>query len=130
MLKKKVLVCITPQTNSKRLIDKGYEVSNNGEAVLHILHVAKGKNVISQDESVKLLHQLFIYASELGGIIHGLSGEDIYETIKKFINDELITNIVVGEPPAEIPESDNAITARLKRDLPWIEVTILLRECD
>ncbi len=37
----KVLVCITIQKNSKRLIRKGAEIANNIGGELHILHVEK-----------------------------------------------------------------------------------------
>ena len=128
MLRKKVLVCITPQSNSKRLIERGSEIAEGESAELHILHVALGKNIMENDGSAQLLQKLFDYASGFGGIVHGLCGENITMTIIKFIRDEMITHLVLGEHSDGYKASSDDITALISAKLPYINIHILERE--
>jgi K+-sensing histidine kinase KdpD len=126
ILRKKVLVCITPQVNSKRLIDKGKEIAD--EEKLYILHVSKGKNIIENAESVALLELLFTYAGKLGGIVQGMASDNVYKAIKKFIIKENITDVVVGAPAPDFPTEENSLIEKLKLDFPYIDVFMLERE--
>jgi K+-sensing histidine kinase KdpD len=126
ILKKKVLVCITPQVNSKRLIDKGKEIAGGEE--LFILHVSKGANITDSAESVALLELLFIYAGKLGGIVQGMASDNVYKAIKKFIVKETITNVVVGAASPDFPSEENDLAEKLKLDFPYIETYTLERE--
>ena len=51
----KILVCITIQQNSKRLIKKGAELASQVEGELHILHVEHGSSILSQSDAGELL---------------------------------------------------------------------------
>ncbi len=95
---KKVLVCITPQSNSKRLIERGNQLSKAVFGELHIVHIIKGNNIFSHESSAALLQQLFDYGAELGGTVHALCGEDIADTIFDFVKENEITNIIMGKP--------------------------------
>ena len=129
-MRKKVLVCITPQVNSKRLIDKGKEIAADiaGGAELFILHVSKGRNIIDSAESVALLELLFTYAGKLGGSVLGMASDDVYKAIKKFIIKETITNVVLGAPSPDFPTEENSLLEKLKLDFPYIETFTLERE--
>ncbi|MCL2852667.1 MAG: universal stress protein [Defluviitaleaceae bacterium] len=128
MLHKKVLVCITPQSNSRRLIEYGAAIAKGESAELHILHVARGNNILAADGSAQLLQRLFDYAAEVGGIVHGLCGENITTTIVKFIRDEMITNLVLGEHSEEYKASADNVTTLVSEKLPYIGIHILERE--
>ena len=128
MIHKKVLVCITPQSNSKRLIERGFRIAGDVSAQLHILHVARGANIITDDSSAQLLQKLFDYSAEFGGIVHGLCGENITATIIKFIRDEKITHLVLGEHSDGYKASADDITALISEKLPYINIHILERE--
>lgn len=93
----KVLVCITIQKNSKRLIRKGAEIANNIGGELHILHVEKGMSIFENEESIQLLEELFEYGKQLGGEVHFLSGKDVPNKIIDFIKSTGITRLVLGE---------------------------------
>ncbi|MCT4687735.1 universal stress protein [Vallitalea sp.] len=93
----KVLVCITIQKNSKRLIRKGAEIANEINGELHILHVEKGMSIFKNEESIKLLEELFEYGKQLGGEVHFLSGKDVPSKIVDFIKSMQITRLVLGE---------------------------------
>lgn len=127
-MKKKVLVCITPQSNSKRLIDMGSDISNKIYAELHILHVEIGKNILNSNESTLLLQHLFEYGSALGGTIHGICGDEAYTIIKEFVKELLITDIVLGMPTENNVYVSESISEKFMIDLPYIRVHILERE--
>ncbi len=125
----KVLVCITVQANSKRLIKKGAEIAKKKQGQLHILHVQKGNNIFVNLDASELLQQLYEYASELGGETHAICGEDVCETIVNFARDIGITTIVLGQRPEYIKvDIENDIIFKIKSLIPEIEVVILERE--
>lgn len=95
----KVLVCITAQSNSKRLINKGAEIADEINGELHILHVQKGNNIFNNSDAPMLLQQLFQYGSEKGGMIHAYCDDNIPESIANFIAKEKVTKLILGEPP-------------------------------
>lgn len=95
--KEKVLVCITIQNNSKRLIKKGAELADKINGELHILHVEKGMSIFENEESINLLEELFEYGKQLGGEVHFLSGKDVQGKIIEFIKSMTITRLVLGQ---------------------------------
>lgn len=121
--KRNVLVCITPQTNSKRLIDRGGRISEGGR--LHILHVQKGISAFDETNA-SLLEELFTYGKTKGGTVHFLSGDNFYVTVKVFVIRNKITHMVLGEPPAEIMSSEELVN-KISEEIPGIEVIVLER---
>ena len=92
-----VLVCITPQSNGKRLIDKGAQVVDNDK--LHILYMQRGDSVFLSEESASMLEELFDYGKSKGGSVHFISGNHFYSELQKFAEENNIGHFVVGEPP-------------------------------
>lgn len=128
----KVLVCITPQSNSRRLINKGYEVSKGLNGELHILHVEEGNSLFKSEETARLLQTLFDYGSQLGGYVHALCDDNIPGTIKIFALEKEITKIVVGERPDNcnlIPEDfrKENILGKILNTITNVEIIILER---
>lgn len=85
----KILVCITIQENSKRLMEKGSELMKQFGGQLHILHIRKGESIFDTPNSTNLFEELFVYGSELGGQVHFLCSDDITPTItstRKFMD--------------------------------------------
>jgi K+-sensing histidine kinase KdpD len=119
----KVLVCITPQANGKRLINRGYEISLSKSAELLILHVEQNTSVFFFEDSSKLLEELFSFGSERGGVIHAICGHDPFVTIKRFILENSISDVVMGESPQG---TNPALT--IKDDLPHINVHVVGRD--
>lgn len=99
---KKVLVCITAQSNSERLIDYASLIADENNAEFHILNVNKGTSIFNNNSTPQLLEKLFAYGSERGGMVHMLCSEDVAKSIGDFIKEYNITNIVLGEPPKKI----------------------------
>lgn len=97
MENQKVLVCITIQRNSKRLIEKGAKLAREQGAALHILHIEKGMSIFQNPESATLLEELFKYGKELGGEVHFVSDENVAQMIVSFIRDMAVKTVVLGE---------------------------------
>lgn len=132
--KEKVLVCITAQSNSTRLIDKGVEIADKIDGELHIIHVLKGNNVFKNPETMNLMQKLFIYGGGHGGVIHAFCNDNISGSIINFVKNEKITKIILGEPP-NIPEknkkskkSENQFNLIIKGMPKNVEVIIVKRE--
>ena len=124
----KVLVGITIQENSRRLISTGAELAKSIDAPLHILHIRKGIIVFDNPESSILLQELFSYGGELGGEVHFLCSNHVKQSILDFIKENEITHLVIGETPIEFSSQNNTVGNTLLSYLPNIEVTVLPRE--
>lgn len=101
----RVLVCITAQSNSERLIDAAAEIADRENAEFHILNVNKGSSIFNNSETPLLLERLFAYGSGKGGMVHMKCSEDVPSSIDSFIKEYGITLVVLGEPPAEVVKS-------------------------
>ncbi len=127
--KEKILVGITVQENSKRLIKKSSEIANQKNGQLHILHVQKGNNIFMHKHTPELLQELYQYGSELGGEIYAICGEDICQTIIEFIKKHEIDCMILGEKPKNIYHNkDNDVLKKIKDTFPNIEIIIIQRE--
>ena len=125
----KILVGITIQENSRRLISEGFNLSKSIDAPLHILHIRKGETIFDRPESSELLSDLFAYGGELGGEVHFLCSNNIPETITTFIKENDITHLVIGEAPnGSSLEAGSSVYDKLKEQLGDIELVVLPRE--
>lgn len=125
----RVLVCITPQSNSTRLIDKAAEEANSANGELFILNVQKGDNIFGDADSAQMLERLFSYGSKKGGSVHALAGKDVPMMIKNFAVKQKVTTIVLGEPPKNIAVArDSGIIDNLKKTIPELKIIVLERE--
>lgn len=124
----KVLVGITIQENSRRLISAGAELAKSLNAPLHILHIRKGITVFDNPESSLLLQELFSFGGELGGEVHFLCSDHVKQSIFDFIRENHITHFVIGETPVAFSEQRNTVGNTLLSHLSNIEVTVLPRQ--
>ena len=126
----KVLVGITIQENSRRLIDEGFKISKKLGAPFHILHIRRGETIFDQPESSALLDALFTYGGELGGEVHFVCGEHISQVFSNFIKDNQITHLVIGEAPTTFQTQAPSVYEKLTNELSDIEIIVLQRETD
>lgn len=124
---RKVLVCITLQQNSKRLIDEGSSLAQSLNADFHILHISKGTTIFENEESSKLFQELFRYGASLGGEVHFLCSMHVTDTITSFIKENAITDLVIGAAPNNNEEKKNVYN-RLTESLQMINIITLKRE--
>ncbi|OOB78079.1 MAG: hypothetical protein ATN34_03595 [Epulopiscium sp. Nele67-Bin002] len=123
---KKVLVCITIQENSKRLLTRGAKIAQEEGAMLHILHVRKGATIFDTPNSPILCEELFYYGAKLGGETHFLCGDDIIQTVSDFIAAYGITNLVIGSPPENAILTLN-ILKQISNKFPALDIEVLER---
>lgn len=123
----KILVGITIQENSRRLIDEGVRLSKSLNAPLHILHIRKGETIFDNPESSMLLEDLFAYGGELGGEVHFLCGEHVSKTFLNFVKDNNITHLVIGESPSHLAIKAPSVYDKITNELQDIEITVLQR---
>lgn len=122
----KILVCITAQKNSRRLMDQGAALAAELAGELHILHVQKGNNIFENSDTPRLLESLFAYGCELGGMIHAFAHEDVPAGIGDFVRSLGITKIVLGAVPEGAPQNAlEQIFACLPAE---VSVTVVARE--
>lgn len=124
----KILVGITIQENSRRLIDEGVKLSRSLNAPLHILHIRKGETIFDDPESSLLLEDLFAYGGELGGEVHFLCGKHVSKTFTNFVKDNHITHLVIGEAPSHLTLKSPSVYDKLTNELKDIEITVLQRD--
>ena len=125
---RKVLVCITAQSNSKRLMDCGHSIAEENEGELHILHVLKGDSVFNNPDTPVLLQELFDYGSKEGGMIHAFCDENVPRSIGNFVKNEKITTIILGEPPREMKKPETHFKNIVKEMPDNVELIILNRK--
>lgn len=126
--RQKVLVCITPQSNSHRLINFGNEKAIELKGELHILHVEKGDNLLINKNFASILDKLFAYGSELGGMVHAICEQDVISAIYNFIKQEKITCVVLGERIDNENAYQKNILEELELMLPYVRIEMLTRE--
>lgn len=124
----KVLVGITIQETSRRLIDEGVKVAKSLNAPLHILHIRKGETIFDNPESSLLLEDLFAYGGELGGEVHFLCGAHVSQTFSDFVRDHHFTHLVIGESPAHLAVKSPSVHDKLTHELRNLEMIVLPRE--
>ena len=106
-----------------RLIDKGHEISLHVSAELHILHVEQYNSIFYTDESAQMLDNLFRYGSERNGVVHAVCSQDPFAAIQRFIREEVITDVVLGESP----ETGSGFSERLRTAMPYIHLHVIHR---
>ena len=128
----RVLVCITSQISSQRLIDKAAEIADKENAELHILHVQQGNSIFNNADTPKMIHSLCQYGSQKGGTMHFYCHEDVPECIGKFVSEKYITKIIIGQPPVkdfqDIKELKKAAAKILNQIKNPVEAIIIPRD--
>ena len=104
-----------------RLIDKGHEISLHISAELHILHVEQCNSIFYTDESAQLLDNLFRYGSERNGVVHAVCSQDPFAAIQRFIREQVITDVVLGESP----DTGSGFAERLRTAMPYIHLHVI-----
>lgn len=97
----KILVLVTAQRSSLRLIEYGFAAAQSCGGELHILHVQKGDSVFESNDTLKLLQNLVDYGCRRGGILHLSCEDDVAGCIGQFAEKEGITQVVMGRPPMQ-----------------------------
>jgi K+-sensing histidine kinase KdpD len=108
---RKVLVCVTPQRNSFRLINKGSSFAKEFDAKLFVIYVQNKLDLAPDKGTAELINELFTITSEENGSMHIEVSDDIPTAIVNFINENGITHVMLGETMA------TKIERLLKKDI-------------
>lgn len=129
-MKDKILVGITIQENSRRLITEGHKLAQSLGAPLHILHIRKGDTIFDHPESSMLLEDLFSYAGELGGEVHFICSNHVSAAFAHFVKKNHITHLVIGEPPVSSSVTTRSVYDKITDQLSDVEITVVSRESE
>lgn len=116
-----VLVCVTGQQSSQRLIHRGAALAREHGAELLVLSVSgSGVNLLSNPEVSQALNDLYRLSGEVGAEMTMLHHHDAHRAICDFARVRGVTRLVLGEgkPGA------SAFIPHLMRSLPDVAFTI------
>lgn len=92
----KILVLVTAQKKSLRLIEHGLAAVQKCGGELHILHVQKGDSIFDGKETIGLLQNLADIGAKAGGVVHICCGDSVSACIGQFVQEEGMTQVVMG----------------------------------
>ncbi len=98
--KNKVLVCVTPQRNSFRLIKKGANYAKEFDADLFVLYVQKDLDLTKDKKTAELIDELFNLTSQQEGAMYIEVSDNISSSIVDFINKNNVTHVMLGQTMA------------------------------
>lgn len=98
--KSKVLVCVTPQRNSFRLIKKGASFAKEFDAELFVLYVQNDLDLTKDKRTAELIDELFDLTSQQNGAMYIEVSDKISNSIVEFINNKKITHVMLGQTMA------------------------------
>jgi len=107
----RILVCVTPQRNSFRLIKKGSSFAKEFDAELFVMYVQKNLDLTPDKGTAELINDLFTLTSEVNGIMQVEVSDDIPGAIVDYIVKNSITHVLLGETMS------SGIEKILKRDI-------------
>jgi K+-sensing histidine kinase KdpD len=126
MEEKNILVCVTQQKTCKRLILNGYNMIENKEDKLYVIHVVNEKEkFLNKENDGEALEYLFCASKEVGADLTVLRSKNIISTMIDFAKEHNITRIVMGSSVNQETEGQESIRYKLKESLCDVEFVIL-----
>lgn len=116
-----VLVCVTGQQSSQRLIHRGAEIAARHGAPLLVLSVSgSGVNLLSNPSVSQALNDLYRLSVEVGAEMTMLHHTDAHRAICDFAKERGVTHLVLGQGQ----NGENPFILRLKQALPQVTFMI------
>ena len=116
-----VLVCVTGQQSSRRLIHRGAEIAREHGASLLVLAVSgSGFNLLKNPSVNQALNDLYALSGEVGAEMTMLSDQDPHRAICQFARARGVTRLVLGEGRP----GDSRFVTQLMRSLPQVAFTV------
>lgn len=116
-----VLVCVTGQQSSQRLIRRGAQIAREFSAPLLVLSVSgSGMNLLSNPEVSQALNDLYRLSGEVGAEMTMLHHHDAHRAICDFVKERGVTRLVLGESKP----GQSAFISNLMRALPRVAFTV------
>ena len=109
-----VLVCVTAQPTSHRLIQKAAEIAREQSLPLLVLAVlGSGPNLLELPHVAATLDALYARASHVGAEMTIITDKDPQKAISGFVTKRSVGHLVMGQGNG----SPNSLQNRLKREL-------------
>lgn len=116
-----VLVCVTGQKSSARLIHKGAEVAREHGAALLVLSVSgSGLNTLTNPAVAEALDELYRLSCAVGAEMTMLHAHDAHKAICAFCRQRGVTRLVLGQAR----DGSSAFVTSLMRALPQVALII------
>lgn len=116
-MKETVLVCVTGQQSSQRLIRRGAEAARKLEAPLLVLSVSgSGYNLLSDPQVSQALNDLYSLCGQVGAEMTMLHHANAHAAICDFVRERGVTHLVLGEGR----QGKNRFVTDLMRALPHV----------
>lgn len=112
-----VLVCVTGQRSSARLIHEGAEIARQHQGTLLVLSVSgSGLNTLAHPGVAEALDELYRLSHEVGAEMTMLHAPDAHKAICAFARERGVTHILLGESR----NGSGSFEASLMRSLPQV----------
>ncbi|MHB9025835.1 MAG: universal stress protein [Armatimonadota bacterium] len=122
----RVVVCVTPNVRSAKLIRRGYQIARRMSGVFWTVYVRTPGAALSQKDEAALqeLHEL---TRNLGGEMIELEGESIAAALVRCIHDHQATTVVMGQSVRSRLEEilRGALVTRVMREMKHIDVLVV-----
>lgn len=118
-----IMVCVTNQNSCDRLIARGVERGNNGEAELHVVHcVHTSRNFMGTPFEGDAIEYLFTAAQLAGAELTLLRAPDVEDALVEYAQKHGISLMILG---VSGPGGGESIVTRLQKRLTDVEFDIL-----
>ncbi len=116
-----VLVCVTQQKTSSKLIQKGVELSREEKSCLNVIHVVNENDKLLYGLSDgDALEYLFEITKEVGANLVVKRSKDVVKSIVDYAMETHCTHIVLGSSK----NSSNNFVSKLQKKLPDVEFVL------
>ncbi|PYE56248.1 two-component system sensor histidine kinase KdpD [Deinococcus yavapaiensis KR-236] len=128
LVRERILVAISAEPESGRLIRRGGRIASRFNGDLHIVYVETGK--LGRDES-KLLEAFKASTEDLGGTFHTLKNRGgVGRTLVQFVREHHVTQVVLGESSRSRFQEllRGSVIHTVLRETSGVDVYVLTRE--
>lgn len=126
MENKNIMVCVTQQKTSERLILNGDNLVQSKNDKLYVIHVVNEKGMfLDHENDGEALEYLFKVSKDVGANLTVLRSKDILKAMVQFAKENKINYIVIGATPKGGKKQKLDFSSRLQKALPNVEFVIL-----
>lgn len=125
-MKKSIMVCVTQQKTCERLIMQGYNMLEQEEDKLFVIHVVNENDFfLNNINDGEALEYLFKVSKKVGADLTVIRAKNIVKAMGRFAKKNKITNIIMGSSPDGEAFQNHNIALKLKNILPEAKFTII-----
>ncbi len=127
-VKERIAVAITATANATRLIRRGAHLAHRLDGELYVVHV---RSRLLSREQERFLDTCRVITESLDGQFFQLEGKDVMVTLSGFIQEQRISQVIVGESPKRFLKfGQQRFSSRLLEATKTADVTIVRSEAE